>query len=279
VECPRTRGSELRWRTVRTLVRRGTSWDGSQRTSAAASGPRDRPGSHRGRGEPGPARWMPLPQLVPPQRVTKFQQGPPRHRNQAAAGNTGRALRPPQPPGRDLLPAIPDPDLQRVPGVPSAGAVDHRRQRAGRPASASVQAKISRASSRPNGPGPGRAWAGVSQHLVVVRPGGLGAENTMRVRHTTTSFRPVPTQITQANSGLAIPCGPRAARAKAAMPLAGNDLGRLPRAMLLLDARWAHPDVRAEVSRWPCRNGVAVARTRRWRPTGRGGRRLARGWW
>ena len=40
-----------------------------------------------------------------------------------------------------------------------------------------------------------------------------------------------------------------------------------------------HPDVRAEVSRWPRRNGVAVARTRRRRPTGRGGRRLARGWW
>lgn len=34
-----------------------------------------------------------------------------------------------------------------------------------------------------------------------------------------------------------------------------------------------------EVSRWPCRNGVAVARTQRRRPTGRGGRRLARGWW
>jgi hypothetical protein len=75
VECPRTRGSELRWRTVRTLVRRGTSWDGRQRTSVAASGPRDRPGSHRGRGEPGPARWMPLPQLVPPQRVTRFSKG------------------------------------------------------------------------------------------------------------------------------------------------------------------------------------------------------------
>ena len=40
-----------------------------------------------------------------------------------------------------------------------------------------------------------------------------------------------------------------------------------------------HPNVRAEVSQWPCRNGVAVARTRRGRPTGRGGRRLARGWW
>ncbi len=43
-------------------------------------------------------------------------------------------------------------------------------------------------------------------------------------------------------------------------------------------ARWPHPDVRAEVSRWLRRNGVAVARTRRRRPTGRGGRRLARGW-
>ena len=44
-------------------------------------------------------------------------------------------------------------------------------------------------------------------------------------------------------------------------------------------ARWPHPDVGAEVSRWLRRNGVAVARTRRRRPTGRGGRRLARGWW
>jgi hypothetical protein len=33
------------------------------------------------------------------------------------------------------------------------------------------------------------------------------------------------------------------------------------------------------VSRWPRRSGVAVARTRRRRPTGRGGRCLARGWW
>ena len=53
--------------------------------------------------------------------------------------------------------------------------------------------------------------------------------------------------------------------------------GRFPRPPGL--ARWPHPDVRAEVSRWPRRNGVAVARTRRRRPTGRGGRRLARGWW
>jgi hypothetical protein len=34
-----------------------------------------------------------------------------------------------------------------------------------------------------------------------------------------------------------------------------------------------------EVSRWRRRSGVAVARTRRRRPTGRGGRCLARGWW
>ena len=42
------------------------------------------------------------------------------------------------------------------------------------------------------------------------------------------------------------------------------------------------PDVAADdlaEEEWPRRNGVAVARTRRWRPTGRGGRRLARGWW
>ena len=39
------------------------------------------------------------------------------------------------------------------------------------------------------------------------------------------------------------------------------------------------PDVRPGVSWWPRRNGVAVVRTRRWRPIGRGGRRLARGWW
>ena len=45
--------------------------------------------------------------------------------------------------------------------------------------------------------------------------------------------------------------------------------GRFPRPPGL--ARWPHPDVRAEVSRWPSRNGVAVARTRRRRPTGRGG--------
>jgi hypothetical protein len=191
--------------------------------------------------------------------------------NRAAAGNTGRALRTAAP-GRDLLPADP---RSRSPARPRRPICQGRRS---------------------------------SQHLVAVRPGGLGDEprrqiyaghpascprirltatflispnpqNTTRVHRTTTWFRPVPTQITQADSGLAIPCGPRAARALAVMLFAGNDPGRLPRAMLLLDARWPDPDVRAEVSRWPCRNGVAVARTRRWRPTGRGGRRLARGWW
>ena len=41
----------------------------------------------------------------------------------------------------------------------------------------------------------------------------------------------------------------------------------------------AAPRRSREVSRWPRRSGVAVARTRRRRPTGRGGRCLARGWW
>ena len=61
-------------------------------------------------------------------------------------------------------------------------------------------------------------------------------------------------------------------------PLSGKGTFDSPDALGCL-AGGRRPDVRAEVSRWPRRNGVAVARTRRRRPTGRGGQRLARGWW
>lgn len=63
--------------------------------------------------------------LVPLQQVTEFS----KDLAVTAAGNTDRALRPPQPPGRDRFPQIPDAGLHRVPGFLAVRAADHRRQR------------------------------------------------------------------------------------------------------------------------------------------------------
>jgi hypothetical protein len=120
-----------------------------------------------------------------------------------------------------------------VPGFSVARAVDHRRQRC-RDAGICIYASEDQPGElAAYGPGLCRAWAGVSQHLVAVCPGGLcdqprrqiyaghqascprirltatflishNPQNTVRVHCTTTSFRPVPAQITQASSGLAI---------------------------------------------------------------------------
>ena len=106
--------------------------------------------------------------LVPPQHVTEFSEG---------LAVTGIKLLPVIP-GEHVghrsrqagigFQQIPDAGLQRLPGVPAAGAVDHRRQRR---RDAGIRFRVDE-----NQPGqfaahglrPGGAGAGVSQHLVAV---------------------------------------------------------------------------------------------------------------